>query len=154
MAPLWSLTFPEKVAQSGASEIWTPPPCAPSSLCLRGSCLGQGTRAPAPGVLPLPCSRLYASVSPNVRGSLGCPAPLLAGPAPWPPRPSSLAAIPPAGDIPWLAADCPAPAPFRCGQSGRRPGWETAPPPGPHSPAPHQAGRQWGALVGDKLWPG
>lgn len=102
-----------------------------SALCAVRVCTAQ---PPAPALL---------SMSPQL-SSLGLPAlPLLTADIPGPGAP---------GNIPWFAADCPAPQSLRCGQSGRRPGGrgpgagETACPPNP-TPAPGtQRGRQWAVL--------
>ena len=104
----------------------------PSALCAVRVCTAQ---PPAPALL---------SVSPQL-SSPGLPAlPLLTADIPGPGAP---------GNIPWFAADCPAPQSLRCGQSGRRPGGrgpgagETACPPNP-TPAPGtRRGRQRAALA-------
>ena len=72
-----------------------------SALCAVRVCTAQ---PPAPALL---------SLSPQL-SSPGLPAlPLLTADIPGPGAP---------GNIPWFAADCPAPQSLRCGQSGRRPG--------------------------------
>ena len=104
----------------------------PSALCPVRVCTAQ---PPAPALL---------SVSPQL-SSPGLPAlPLLTADIPGSGAP---------GNIPWFAADCPAPQSLRCGQSGRRPGGrgpgagETACPPNP-TPAPGtRRGRQRAVLA-------
>lgn len=104
----------------------------PSALCAVRVCTAH---PPAPALL---------SVSPQL-SSPGLPAlPLLTADIPGPGAP---------GNIPWFAADCPAPQSLRCGQSGRRPGGrgpgagETACPPNP-TPAPGtRRGRQRAVLA-------
>lgn len=79
-------------------------------------------------------------------GPASCVSPTLFSGAPRPLLPAADIPGPGApGNIPWFAADCPAPRRLRCGQSGRRPGGrglgtgETAHP-DPHPSARHTAG--------------
>lgn len=95
---------------------------------------------------PAPCPGPVVCVSPTLFSGLPT-LPLLTTGIPSPGAP---------GNIPWFAADCPAPRSFRCGQSGRRPGGrrpgagETARP-RPPTPAPGTRwGRRWVALTDRK----
>lgn len=117
-------------------------------LCLRFSLCKVGGMMVTPSALCAawahPPSLALLSVSPQL-SSPGLPAlPLLTADVP---GPGAL------GNIPWFAADCPAPRSLRCGQSGRRPGGrgpgagETMCPPNP-TPAPGtRRGRQLVALT-------